>query len=119
MQSRNRESSLVIFAKAFPPQVIGFMVVQIAVVNGVLMIGSVFLGMMLDRQLQTTPLLTLVLPIVAAISCVFVAYRLGLRAVKNSRKAYLQWKGKSEDEAEAEAEEAVGKRQIVSVPEVH
>jgi F0F1-type ATP synthase assembly protein I len=115
-RTRERESSLVIFAKAFPPHVIGIMVVQIALINGALMIGGVFLGMMLDRQFGTSPLLTLALPILGAVLSVVVAYRLGLRAVKKSRQAYLQWQGKPEAEAEAEA--AVNKR-VVSVPEVH
>jgi F0F1-type ATP synthase assembly protein I len=117
-RTRERESSLVIFAKAFPPHVIGIMVVQIALINGAMMIGGVFLGMMLDRQLGTSPLLTLVLPIFGAILSVVVAYRLGLRAIKQSRKAYLQWQGKPEAEAEAEADAAVNKR-AVSIPEVH
>ena len=34
MQSRKRESSLVIFVKAFPPHLVGIMVVQIALING-------------------------------------------------------------------------------------
>jgi F0F1-type ATP synthase assembly protein I len=117
-RTRERESSLVIFAKAFPPHVIGIMVVQIALINGALMIGGVFLGMMLDRQFGTSPLLTLALPILGAVLSVVMAYRLGLRAIKKSRKAYLQWQGKSEAEAESEAEAVVNKR-VVSVPEVH
>jgi hypothetical protein len=91
MQSRKRESSLVIFIKAFPPHLVGIMVVQIAVINGVLMIGGAFLGMALDRALGTRPLLTLVLPLAGAVLSVFVAYALGKATVKKSRKAYLNW----------------------------
>jgi ABC-type protease/lipase transport system fused ATPase/permease subunit len=91
MQSRSRESSLVIFLKAFPPQIVGVMVAQIAIVNGMMMIGAVFVGMVLDRQFGTRPLLTIVLPLIAALLSVFVAYRLALRTVTKSRKAYLDW----------------------------
>lgn len=91
MQSRKRESSLVIFVKAFPPHLIGIMVAQIALINGVLMIGGVFLGMALDRTFGTRPLLTLVLPLVGAVLCVFVAYVIGKVTVRKSRKAYLNW----------------------------
>lgn len=91
MQSPRRESPLVIFLKAFPPHMIGVMVAQIAIINGALMIGGVFLGIVLDRQFDTRPLLTLVLPILGAIASVFVAYRMAMRTVKQSRKAYLSW----------------------------
>ena len=96
MQSRKRESSLVIFIKAFPPHLIGIMVVQIALINGVLMVGGAFLGMALDRAFGTRPLLTLVLPLVGAVLSVFVAYALAKVTVKRSRKAYLNWVGAKE-----------------------
>ncbi|GIV84105.1 MAG: hypothetical protein KatS3mg052_1112 [Candidatus Roseilinea sp.] len=91
MHSAKRESPLVIFLKAFPPQIIAAMAAQIALLNGALMIGGVFLGVMLDRQLNTRPLLTLSLPILGAILSVFVTYRMAMRAVKRSRQAYLDW----------------------------
>lgn len=91
MQSRKRESSLVIFVKAFPPHLIGIMVAQIALINGVLMIGGVFLGMALDRTFGTRPLLTIVLPLIGAVLSVFVAYALGKVTINKSRKAYLNW----------------------------
>lgn len=91
MHSPKRESPLVIFLKAFPPHMIGVMVAQIAIVNGVLMIGAVFLGLALDRQFGTRPALTLALPILGAILSVWVAYRMAMRTVHSSRKAYLNW----------------------------
>ena len=91
MQSRKRESSLVIFIKAFPPHLVGIMVVQIALINGFLMIGGVFLGMALDRTFGTRPLLTIALPLIGAVLSVFVAYALGKLTINKSRKAYLNW----------------------------
>jgi F0F1-type ATP synthase assembly protein I len=82
---------MVIFLKAFPPQIIGVMVVQIALLNGLLMIGGAFLGMALDRQFGTRPLLTVLLPLLGALASVFLAYLLAKRAVMKSRKAYLEW----------------------------
>jgi F0F1-type ATP synthase assembly protein I len=86
-----RKSPLEIFVKAFPPRIIGFMVVQIALVNGALMLGGVFLGLALDRQMSTSPLWTLVLPIVGAIAALLITYRLAMITVKLSRRSYLQW----------------------------
>jgi hypothetical protein len=91
MHSPKRESPFVIFLRAFPPQVIGVMVAQIALVNGALMIGGVFLGIALDRQLDTRPLWTLALPIFGAVVSVFVTYRMAMRTVKKSRQTYLSW----------------------------
>lgn len=91
MHSPKRESPFVIFLKAFPPQIIAAMAAQIALINGALMIGGVFLGVMLDRQFDTRPLLTLVLPILGAILSVFVTYRMAMHTVKRSRQAYLDW----------------------------
>ncbi len=91
MHSPKRESPFIIFLKAFPPQIIAAMAVQIALINGALMIGGVFLGVMLDRQFDTRPLLTLSLPILGAILSVFVTYRMAMRTVKRSRQAYLDW----------------------------
>ena len=86
-----RKSPLEIFVKAFPPRIIGFMVVQIALVNGALMLGGVFLGLALDRQMSTPPLWTLVLPIVGAIAALLITYRLAMITVKRSRQSYLRW----------------------------
>ncbi|MCS7088457.1 MAG: AtpZ/AtpI family protein [Thermoflexales bacterium] len=91
MQSQKQESPLVIFIRAFPPQVIGVMVVQIALINGALMLGGVLLGMSLDAQLGTRPLLTVALPLVGAVFSLLVAYRVGIATVVKARKAYLAW----------------------------
>ncbi|PJF47498.1 MAG: AtpZ/AtpI family protein [Chloroflexi bacterium] len=111
MHSAKRESSLVIFLKAFPPPIIAAMAAQIALINGALMIGGVFLGVMLDRQLNTRPLLTLSLPILGAILSVFVTYRMAMRTVKRSRQAYLDWvesqRANAKSAADAQAAPAV------------
>ncbi len=86
-----RKSPLEIFFRAFPPQIIGLMAIQIALVNGALMLGGTFLGLALDRQMGTTPLWTLILPLASAIAALLITYRLAMLAVKRSRRAYLQW----------------------------
>lgn len=91
MHSPKRESPFVIFLRAFPPQIIAAMVVQIALINGALMIGGVFLGLALDRQFGTRPLLTLALPIFGALLSVLLTYHMAMRTVTRSRKAYLDW----------------------------
>lgn len=113
MQSRKRESSLVIFIKAFPPHLVGIMVVQIALINGILMIGGVFLGMALDRSFGTRPLLTLVLPLLGAVLSVFVAYALAKMTVQKSRKAYLNWV------EESEAADAPKPQPAATLPDAH
>lgn len=91
MHSPKRESPFVIFLKAFPPRIIAAMAVQIALINGALMLGGVFLGVTLDRQLDTRPLLTLSLPILGAVLSLFVTYWMAMRTVRRSRRAYLNW----------------------------
>lgn len=91
MHSPKRESPFIIFLKAFPPQIIAAMAVQIALINGALMLGAVFLGITLDRQFDTRPLLTLSLPILGAVLSLFVTYRMAMRTVQRSRRAYLDW----------------------------
>ena len=118
MQNRRRESPLVIFIKAFPPQIVGIMVLQIALINGVLMIGAVFLGMALDRQFGTRPLFTLVLPIVGAITSVLIAYLMAMRTVKKSRKAYLNWKASTGQPVDEGAVENPS-RPAITFPDVH
>jgi F0F1-type ATP synthase assembly protein I len=86
-----RKSPLEIFVEAFPPRIIGFMVIQVALVNSVLMLGGVFLGLALDRQMGTSPLWTLVSPIGGAIAALIITYRLAMITVKRSRQSYLQW----------------------------
>ncbi len=111
MHSPKRESPFVIFLRAFPPHIIGVMAVQIALINGALMIGGVFLGILLDRQFDTRPLLTLALPIFGAILSVFLTYRMAMRTVKQSRQAYLAWvdsqRAKEADSAAAQSTPAV------------
>ncbi len=107
-----KESPIVIFIKAFPPRIIGAMVVQIALVNGVLMIGSVVLGMYLDQLLSTRPLLTIALPLVAAVLSLVVAWRLALITSQRSRQAYLGWK---QSLAEAPYDDASHPRPVVHI----
>ncbi len=87
-----KESPIVIFFKAFPPRIIGAMMLQIALINGALMILAVMLGMSLDRSLSTRPLLTIALPVLAAVLSLVVAWRLALITSQRSRQAYLGWK---------------------------
>ncbi len=91
MQGSNRESPLVIFIKAFPPRIIAGMMLQLALINGALMVGAVFLGMSLDARLGSRPWLTIALPLVGALLSMGVAYRLAMITTRKSRKAYLDW----------------------------
>jgi hypothetical protein len=91
MRTRNSDHPLVIFKNAFPPTVIGAMVVQVALINLVLILGGVFVGMYLDRQLASKPLLTLTLGIGGAIAAGVLTFVTAMRTVKRSREAYLKY----------------------------
>ena len=81
-----------IFVKAFPPSVIGLMMVQIALVIGPLTVGAIFLGRYLDAQWNTRPWIMVGLLTLSSILSTFIVYRLGQRAVDKSQDAFLKWK---------------------------
>ena len=87
MDSR-RDAPLVILARALPPAVVGAMLVQVALVVGGLMIGSLALGLFIDAHFATRPLFTLLLAFVSLPVSVWLTYRLALRTSARARKAY-------------------------------
>jgi F0F1-type ATP synthase assembly protein I len=75
------------------------MVIQVALIIGGLMIGSVFLGLFVDARLDTRPLFTLVLSFVSLPISVWLTYRLAMKTVSKARatyEAYLHSKGTAE-----------------------
>ncbi|MCX6017593.1 MAG: AtpZ/AtpI family protein [Chloroflexi bacterium] len=102
MRSRNTDHPMVIFKNAFPPTVIGAMVVQVALINGVLILGGVFGGIYLDRQFGSKPLLTLALGIGGAIAAGVLTFVAAMRTVKRAREAYLKYAdGRQQETSEA------------------
>ena len=74
--------------RALPPAIIGVMVFQIALIVGALVLGSVLLGIFLDLQLGTKPMLTLGLGIVSLPISVWLTYRIALRTIAKARASY-------------------------------
>lgn len=83
-----KESPIALLIRALPPAIVGAMVFQIAIVVGGLVLGSILLGLFLDTQLGTRPLLTLGLGIVSLPLSVWLTYRIALRAIAKARAAY-------------------------------
>ena len=87
MESR-KDSPIVILTRALPPAVIGAMVIQVALIIGGLMIGSVFLGLFVDARMGTRPLFTLILALLSLPVSVWLTYRLAMKTVTKARIAY-------------------------------
>jgi F0F1-type ATP synthase assembly protein I len=106
MRTRNTDHPLVIFKNAFPPTVIGVMVVQVALINGVLILGGVFAGIYLDRLLASKPLLTLSLGIGGVIAAGVLTFLAAMRTVKRARESYLDYaERRRREQQEAESGE--------------
>ncbi len=84
----DRESPIVLLIRALPPAIVGVMIFQIAIVVGGLVLGAILLGLFLDVQLGTRPLLTLGLGIVSLPLSVWLTYRIALRTIARARAAY-------------------------------
>lgn len=76
--------------RAFPPHIIGLLIVQIAVVNGVLVVGSIYLAKFLDARMNTGVLFTVVLAVVSLQLALFITYKLAMRTVAKVNKADLR-----------------------------
>ena len=87
MDSR-KDSPIVILTRALPPAVVGAMLVQVAVIIGGLMIGSLALGLFIDGHFGTRPLFTLLLAFVSLPVSVWLTYRLAMRTSAKARQAY-------------------------------
>ncbi len=98
-----KDHPFVILSRALPLQVIGSMVLQVGLAVGVLVMGSVMLGVFIDTRITNTrPLFTLLLSLLGAVLSVYVTYKLAMRAVPRARKAYEDW-SESKNTAAAEA----------------
>jgi len=84
----DKESPIVLLMRALPPAIVGAMVFQIAIVVGGLILGAILLGLFLDTQLGSRPLLTLGLGIISLPLSVWLTYRIALRAIARARAAY-------------------------------
>lgn len=91
MSGKKNDHPFVIFQNAFPVSVIGPMVVQVAVINIVLILGGVFLGIFLDRQLGSKPALTIGLGLLGAIVAGLLTFWSAMRTVRRARAAYMSY----------------------------
>lgn len=87
MQTPEKHSSNLSVLKAFPPHIIGLLIVQIAVVNGILVLGSIYLGKALDARMNTGVLFTVVFAVISLQLALFITYKLAMRAVAKVNKA--------------------------------
>jgi F0F1-type ATP synthase assembly protein I len=94
MSGKQTDHPFVIFQNAFPVSVIGAMVVQVALINIVLVLGGVFLGIFLDRQLGSKPALTIGLGLLGALAAGGLTFWSAMRTVKRARAAYLNYADK-------------------------
>lgn len=94
-----KESPLVILTRALPPAVVAVMLVQVGVIVGGLMIGSLALGFFIDARLATKPLFTLGLAFIALPLSTWLTYRL---AMLTSAKARAQYEACQESRRAAE-----------------
>jgi len=110
MRTRNTDHPLVIFKNAFPPAVIGGMVVQVALINGVLILGGVFAGIYLDGQMDSKPAFTLALGIGGAIAAGVLTFVSAMRTVKKAREAYLEYAERRQREMQADESQETANR---------
>lgn len=101
-----KESPLVILARALPPAVVAGMMAQVALVIGGLMIGALLLGMYLDARFATRPLLTLGLAFISVPVSLWLTYQIALRTSAKARAAYLARQARSAQETAQESEPA-------------
>src|SRR5665811_2203348 len=83
-----KESPLAILTHALPPAVVGAMILQIAVIVGGLVIGSLALGLFADKQFGTRPLFTLLFALISLFVSVWLTYRIAVRTTTKAQKAY-------------------------------
>ena len=114
-----RESPFVLLLRALPPAIVGVMVFQIAIAVGVLMLGAVVAGLLLDMRLGTRPLLTLILGIASLPLSVWLTYRVALRTIAKARasyEAYAQDKRAAADETAGAVQAAPGQAAVAAAP---
>ena len=88
LMASRKESPLVILMHALPPAVVGVMILQIAVIVGCLVIGSLALGLFVDTRVGTKPLFTLLFALISLVVSAWLTYRIALRTSAKAQKAY-------------------------------
>jgi F0F1-type ATP synthase assembly protein I len=88
LMSSRKESPLVILTRALPSAVVAGMVVQVGLIVGGLMIGSLALGLFIDARFATKPLFTLGLAFIALPLSIWLTYRVAMRASARARAQY-------------------------------
>ena len=86
----------VIFLKAFPPGLIGMMMLQVAVVLLGLCGLAIFVGRRLDAQWNTRPWISVGLLVFAAVLALAIIYKLSLRTVEKTQTAYTKWQAETQ-----------------------
>ena len=104
MQTDRKPSTSEIMYRAFPPHLVGLMVLQIAVVVVVIVAGCVLLGRFLDARFGTQPWLMLIGALVGSLTSVYATYRVGMRTVAKTRDAYEKWKQQTQPAANQDNE---------------
>ena len=86
----------VIFLKAFPPEIIGVMMLQVAAVLLGLCGAAIYVGRILDAQWNTRPWISVGLLVFAAVLALAIIYKLSLRTVEKTQKAYTRWQAETQ-----------------------
>jgi hypothetical protein len=81
----------VLLLKAFPPDLIGMMMLQVALVILILCAAAIYLGRILDAQFNARPWVSVGLLVMAAVVSLVIIYKLGLRTVAKAERAYSKW----------------------------
>jgi hypothetical protein len=87
MQSGRKQMQNKTFLQMFPPRILVLLLLQIAIVNGVLVVGSIYIGKFLDAHMNTQLVFTVVLAVVSLQFALFLTYKLGMRAVAKLNQA--------------------------------
>lgn len=81
----------VLLLKAFPPDLIGMMMLQVALVILGLCAAAIYMGRILDARFNIGPWASVILLMLAAVLALVIIYKLGLRTVAKAERAYSQW----------------------------
>jgi thiol:disulfide interchange protein len=92
----------VIMLKAFPPSIIGMMMLQVAVVLLGLCSAAIYVGRILDAQWNTRPWVSVGLLVLASVLALVIIYKLSLRTVEKTQLAYTKWQAETQQPVDTE-----------------
>ena len=92
----------VIMLKAFPPSIIGMMMLQVAVVLLGMCGAAIYVGRILDAQWNTRPWVSVGLLVFAAVMALAIIYKLSLRTVEKTQLAYTRWQAETQQPDETQ-----------------